>query len=482
MKFEFWLAFILYFCILFAVGFAVRKKKPSASDMFMGSRGLNFWVTALSAQASDMSSWLFMAFPMAVMIGGLPQIWLAVGLLLGMFANWHFIAPKLRRETERYNAYTLSTYFSKRFNDKQGIIRVLSSIMMLVFLTYYLAAGLISIGLLFESLFDFNYLIGIFIAAAVMMGYTFIGGFVSVAWVDLFQAVFLLAAIILVPCMAFFKIDGWAAIYKSAQEARVPMTFFPENIKDILYPLFGWGLGYFGMPHIITKFMGIKDPKELSKSKYLGITWEAFALTASAFVGLIGIAYFQNTIENPELVFIQMVGDLFHPFTASLVLCGVMAATISTMDSQILVAASSVTEDIYKQLINKNASSKKEVIAFRIAVIIFTSLALWIASSRNKTIMDAVYYAWAGLGCTFAPLVISALYSNYVTRQGAIAGIITGGVVAGIWPTLNEFLANHGILDAIPSMIPGFPLGLAMIFFVSFLTKKKASNEKPRIA
>ncbi len=473
MKVEFWLAFILYFCVLFAVGFAVRKKKPSASDMLMGSRGLNFWVTALSAQASDMSSWLFMAFPMAVMVGGIPQIWLAVGLLFGMFATWHFIAPKLRVETERYNAYTLSTYFSKRFHDPKGVIRVLSSVMMLLFLTYYLAAGLISIGLLCESLFELNYYVGILIAATVILGYTFIGGFVSVAWVDLFQAIFLLLAIIIVPCMAFFQIDGWAAIFAAAENSKIPMTFFPENYKDILYPLFGWGLGYFGMPHIITKFMAIKDPKELTKSKYLGITWEACALIAATFVGIIGIAYFKNGIANPEFVFVNMVSNLFHPFTSGLVLCGVMAATISTMDSQILVAASSVTEDIYKQLINKNATSKKEVVAFRFAVVIFTLLALWIASYRNQTIMETVYYAWAGLGCTFAPLIISALYSKYVTRQGALAGVIAGGLLAAIWPMLNRYLAEAGILEATPTMIIGFPFGLAMIFSVSYLTKKR---------
>jgi solute:Na+ symporter, SSS family len=466
-------AFVLYFCVLFAIGYAVHKKNATSQDMLMGSRSLNFWVTALSAQASDMSSWMFMAFPMSLLVKGLPEIWIGIAVVLGMYANWHFVAPRLRTETEKYGALTISSYFGKRFHDTRGTIRLLSAVMSLLFLTYYVAAGLISFGLLFESFFGLDYLVGIIAATVVMIAYTFIGGYVSVAWVDLFQALFLLAAIIIVPIIAFMKIDGIQDILASAHAANIPMTFLPENAFAILSPLLGWGLGYFGMPHIITKFMGIKDPKELTKAKYLGITWEVLALIAAACVGLVGIAYFKNGLDNPELVFIQMVKELFHPFPAGLLLCGVMAATISTMDSQILVCASVIAEDIYK-LFNKNVSSKKEVKVFRLGVVVISLIALWISLYRSATIMDTVYYAWAGLGSSFAPLVLAALYSKKVNLQGAIAGILTGGTVAATWPTVNYYLAEHGIIGLVPSMIPGFTLGTIMIFLVSYLTSKKS--------
>lgn len=458
---QFWAAFALYFTTIFSIGYIASKKNANASEMLVGGRGLNFWVTALSAHASDMSSWLFMSFPMALMLGGFPKIWTAVGLLLGMFASWHFIAPKLRTETERYNAYTLPTYFAKRYNDTRGTIRFTSSALALIFLTYYLAAGLISIGLLFETLFQADYMAGVLIAGAVIMTYTFIGGFVSVAWVDLFQALFLLLAIIVVPILAFIKVDGLQAIVQAAESGKVSLSFLPDNITSFFTILFGWGLGYLGMPHIVNKFMGIEDPKELVKSKYLGISWEILALGGAACVGLIGIAYFQNGIANPELVFIHMVRELFPPFLSGLVLCGVLAATISTMDSQLLVAASTLTEDIYKPL-KKHMSSKHEVKAFRAGVVLITLLAVFIASFRNKTIMDTVYYAWAGLGCTFAPLVTASLYSKRITRQGAVAGIIAGGGFAAVYPP------ESGL-----TMIPGFLLGLFAIFAVSAITTKK---------
>jgi solute:Na+ symporter, SSS family len=463
MNVYFWLAFALYFFTIFFIGAYVRKAKPSASDMLMGSRGLNFWVTALSAQAADMSSWLFMAFPMSLFVGGLPQIWIAVSLLIGMFANWHFIAPKIRTETEKYNAYTLPSYFNKRFSDHKGTLRLIACLISLVFLTYYLAAGMISIGILFEKLFHIDYIVGTAIATAVIISYAFLGGFVSVAWVDLFQAIFLLIAIIIVPLFAFQHIDGWKAIVEVAKDQHISMSFLPGSIREILYPLLGWGLGYFGMPHIISKFMGIKDPKELVKSKYLGIGWECLALAAAALVGLVSIAYFKGGINDPQLIFVQLVTDFFHPFFAGLILCGVLAATISTMDSQIIVSASLVTEDLYKGMLSHRLSSQHEVKVFRGSVFVISLLAFWIASFRSKTIMDTVYYAWAGLG-SLSPLIVASLYSRSVTKEGAIAGLVTSGAIAAFWAPLN-------IPGGIPAMIPSFFIGLAVIFGVSHCTK-----------
>jgi len=468
-------SFLLYFIALFAVAVAFRKKNATASDMLLGDRKLNFWVTALSAQASDMSSWLFMGFPMAVFLGGLPEAWIAFGLVVGMFLTWHYIAPKLRVETERYESFTLSSYFAKRFGDKHGVIRVLSALITFFFMAYYLSAALISIGGLFESLFSMNYGLGIAIAMSVMLGYTFIGGFVSVAWADLFQALFLLGAIVIAPIMAYFQTDGWAAIVQHAHTSNVPMNLFAldsSSTRDVLFSFFGWGLGYAGMPHILIKFMGIKNPSELTKSKYLGIAWQIIVLAAAVAVGLVGMAFFHGTLSNPELVFVEMVKQLFHPFTAGLVLCGVLSATISTMDSQLLVSASVLTEDVYKPLINPRASSRQEVFIFRSGAVLTSLIAMWIASSRDTTIMDAVYYAWAGLGCSFGPLLLSALYAKKSTYQGAIAGILTGALTAAIWPTINGMLTAHDLLCSVPSMIIGFPASLAAIFITSAFTRK----------
>lgn len=482
MKIQFVIAFVLYFCALFAIGLLFRKKNATSSDMLLGSRGLNYWVTALSAQASDMSSWLFMAFPMSIFLHGMPKIWIGVGLLIGMYACWQFVAPKLRVETEKSNSYTLPTFFARRLHDTTGALRVTGAILTLLFMTYYLAAGIIAIGMLFESVFQIDYYVGIIIATIVILGLPYIGGFTSVAWTELFQAIFLIGAIAIVPILAFSKIDGIAAIKDAASKGGIPLTLFSGKssaITDILHNVFGWGLGYFGMPHIVTKFMGIKDPKELNKSKYLGITWEFFALAFAACVGFVGIAYFNGRLENAQLVFIEMVKELFHPFTGGLVLCGVMMATISTMNSQILVAASVMTEDIYKQLMRKNATSKQEVKVFRISVLLVAAVAFWISLSRSATIMDTVYFAWAGLGSSFGPLILASLYSKFVTRQGALAGILTGGLITALWPVINRYLSDHHIMGPVLAMIPGFALGLLMIFVVSACTQSQKIATSP---
>lgn len=479
MQKEYWISFLLYFTALFGVALSVRKKDATSSDILLGSRKLNFWVTAISAQASDMSSWLFMAFPMSIFIGGMPLAWTALSLVIGMYCTWTFIAPKLRTLTEAYNCYTLSSYFAKRYGDPKNYIRISSSLLLLLFMTFYLASGLIAIGFLFGSLFEMNYYVGISIACFVMLAYTFIGGYVSVAWADLFQGIFLLASIMIVPILALSHVGGIDQIYDAAKQANISLDMFSGDInyKDILFPLFGWGLGYFGMPHILVKFMGISSASELKKARNLGISWQILALGAAVSVGLIAIAFFKNGIDNPELVFVEMVKTLFHPMAAGIVMCGMLAATISTMDSQLLVGASTITEDLYKQLIAPKISSNREVFVFRMSVLVLSAIAFWIALGKNKTIMEVVYFAWAGLGCTFGPLLLASLYSKKPNYYGALSGILTGGITAAVWPTVNGWLINQGFSCSIMSMLVAFPLSLVTIFTVSYLTKAKAIRE-----
>lgn len=474
------LPFAAYFCVLLAIGLISHHKQTSSADFIVGSRSLNFWVTALSAHASDMSSWLFMAFPAAIFLGGLSQAWIAFGLILGMLLNWQFVAKKLRTSTEKHDSYTLSTFFEKRFKDNTGILRVLTAMVALFFLTCYISAGLIAMGGIFESMFGINFYVGLTIASVVILIYTFMGGFITVAWTDLFQALFLLCMIILVPIVAYSKLDnGFASILTTAEAKNISLHFIPDlsfdSLLGIIFLVLAWGLGYFGQPHIVTKFMGINDAENMNKSKYLGMTWQLTALTAAAAVGLVAIAYFDQVLVNPERVFIEMVKTLFHPLAAGFILCGLMAASMSTIDSQILVCGSVCSEDLYKHVFKKHASPKELLTASRIGVFLVSGLSLFLALSKNSTIQEAVLYAWSGLGCAFGPLVLMSLYSRSANKYGAIVGVFVGGVIAGTWDLMNNYFTDL----AIPAMIPGFFLSLMSIYSVSKLTNPVVINQTP---
>lgn len=477
------LPFAAYFCILLSIGVISHKKQSSSADFIVGNRSLNFWVTALSAHASDMSSWLFMAFPAAVFMGGFSQTWIAFGLLLGMFLNWQLVAKKLRTSTENYDSYTLSTFFEKRFKDTSGTIRLLTSIMALTFLTCYVSAGLIAMGGILESVFGIDFYVGITIACAVILIYTFTGGFITVAWTDLFQALFLISMILIVPIVAYFKLEnGYTTILDSAHAKGITLNLIPDlSVKSILgicFLIFSWGLGYFGQPHIVTKFMGIKKAEDMNKSKYVGMTWQLIALLAAAAIGLVGIPYFAEGLANPELVFIEMVKSMFHPLLAGFVLCGVLAASMSTMDSQILVCGSVISEDLYKNIFKRSTSPKELLVVTRLGVVLVSGISLYLALNKNSTILEAVLYAWSGLGSAFGPLVLMSLYSKNANKYGAIAGVLTGGLVAGFWGTINPYLTDM----VIPSMIPGFMISLFSIYFVSQLTRNVNVDDESVLA
>lgn len=477
MSYEVFAAFFVYFSILLAIGLLVHKKQSSDADFIVGNRSLNFWLIALSAHASDMSAWLFMAFPAAIFLNGIPQFWAAFGLLIGMFLNWQLVAKKLRVATEKYESYTLSTFFERRFKDTSGTIRILTATMATIFLACYLSGGLMAMGRLFEAIFDVNYYLGLTVAMLVAMTYTFFGGFITVAWTDLFQAVFLLIMIILVPIIAYMHVEGgFSMITALAHSKSISLSliddFSQTSILTIIFLVFGWGLGYFGQPHIITKFMGIRDANDMHKSKYLGMSWMLVALLAAAAVGFIGIGYFPQGLENPELVFVKMVKSLFPAFFAGIVLCGFIAANMSTMDSQILVCASILSEDFYKYVVGKHNASPKELLrASRIAVIFVSLVSLLIAFNRSTTILNAVLYAWTGLGCAFGPLVLMSLYDKKANKYGAVAGIIIGGLVAGGWHFVNPYITAYDV----PAMIPGFFLSLFSIIIVSRLTSSASA-------
>lgn len=471
------IAFFAYFLVLLLIGLASLRRQKSADDYIIGNRSLSYWMTAFSAHASDMSAWLFMAFPAAIYTFGLSQLWIAIGLLMGMFLNWQFVAEKLRRNTETYESNTLSTFLERRFNDKSGVIRVLTACMILFFLTCYLSAGLIAMGSLLESLFGINYYLSLAIAMFVAASYTTIGGYYTIARVDQFQALFLLLMIILVPATAYFSMpNALETIVSQAKMKEASLSLFSDfsfqSLRSTLFLILGWGLGYFGQPHIITKFMGIKSPDEIKKAKYVGMTWQILALSAAAFVGFVGIGFFsENPLKNGELVFIEMVKTLFNPLFGGFILCGLIAANISTMDSQILVCGSVISEDFWRCLFKKHASDKELLLISRVGVLLTSLVSLLIAFYKSSTVLEAVLYAWSGLGAAFGPTIIMSLYDKKANRNGAIAGIFVGGFIAAFWDILNPTLASYPI----PAMIPGFFLGLLTVYSVSRLAPERAA-------
>jgi sodium/proline symporter len=467
------LAIVIYILVLLGVALLSYRKHQSSSDYIIGGRSLNFWLTALAAHASDMSSWLLMAYPAVIFTQGLFQGWVGIGLIIFMYFNWKWIAPKVREATEKYNSMTLSSFFESRYHDTSGLIRVITALMLFVFYTIYISAGLIGLGLLVESLFNCNYYLGITIGICVVIPYLFIGGYVTLAWTDLFQGLFLMAVCIFVPFYVIYhNLGSFDAISFAAHKKQISLSlipnFKPQTFLQIFLVIAGWGLGYFGQPHIITKFMGIKKVTEMKKAMYVGMSWQIITISCATLIGLVGIAYHPHILTNPQLVFVSMVEAIFTPMIATFILCAIFAATISTMDSQILVLISSLAEDFYKRVFHKNASSQTILLVSRISIFIVSALAYCIAFTKFSTIFSLVSYAWSGLGATFGPVLILGLFTKTANKYGAWAGISSGGVIAGVWPYFNQLFKSD-----IPSIIPGFFISLFSIWIVSLLTRKK---------
>ncbi|MEI8328568.1 MAG: sodium/proline symporter [Chlamydiia bacterium] len=470
-------AILIYFAVLLSIGIISYQKQLSASDFIIGSRSMNYWLTALAAHASDMSSWLFMGYPAAILLGGVFKAWAAIGLVLFMFLNWVLVAPKIRIATEQYNSLTFSSFFESRLADTSGIIRIFTAIMSLIFYTIYLSAGLVGLGLLLEILFNLDYHLGILIGIVVVIPYVFIGGYTTLAWIDLFQGIFLMCVIIIVPLYILPKIGGWNEMFSQIESKNLTTQLIPDfstkTFAIILLEMLGWGLGYFGQPHIITKFMGIRHVHEIWKSRNVGMSWMIVSLTAATLVGLVGIAFFKTSLVDPEQVFIEMVRATFHPFLIGLILCAVLAATINAMSSQVLVVSSSLTEDFYKRIFHKTASPKELLIVSRLGVIIVGVFAFFIAYGNISSIYSLVLYAWSGLGAAFGPLLLLSLYTKTINKVGAWAGILLGGGVSAIWPYCNRIFQMD-----IPSIIPAFFISLFAILIVSYLCSKKLSLSK----
>ena len=477
-------AFILYFVVVLGIGmfFFLKSKSGNDKDYFLGGRSMGPWVTALSAQASDMSGWLLMGFPGSILAMGMGQVWIGIGLALGTAANWIFVARRLRKFSQCANdSITIPQYLSNRFMAKSRALQIICAIIFLVFFTIYVASSFVAGQKVFiqvvPQLADTPE-IALLIFAVIIILYTFLGGFKAVCWTDFFQGLMMLAALLAVPLVLVFLRDIDYSVFETVAGGTNPLNPFAASWQDIVSGL-AWGLGYFGMPHIIVRFMSTKNVKVLKKSATIGIIWVVLTLGAAVAMALLGRGFgpTQALVDNEsqELIFITLVQDIFKgpwAFVAGLLLSAIVAAAMSTADSQLLVASSSFTSDIYKPVFRKNASEKETLWVGRIVVLIIAVVAYFIASSKSEgasSIMSLVDNAWGGFGAAFGPVILLSLFWKRTTYKGAIAGVVVGAVVDVAWMLL---LSETGIYELLPGFIAG---GLSCVI-VSLIDKKPSAE------
>ncbi len=460
----------IYMVGMLLIGYWSYRKTSDLSDYMLGGRGLGPAVTALSAGAADMSGWMVMGLPGAMYATGLASAWLAIGLSVGAYLNYLIVAPRLRTYTEIANdSITIPDYFENRFKDSSNMLRLVSGIVILVFFALYASAGMVSGGKLFESAFGLDYKVGLFVTVGVIVAYTLFGGFLAVSWTDFVQGIIMFIALVLVPIVAFTDVGGTHKVWSDIQaiDPKLMDFFRGTSVLGILSYL-AWGLGYVGQPHIIVRFMAITSVKELKTARRIGIGWMVVSITGAMLTGLVGVSYFADKpdlLTDPETVLIVFAEVLFHPLITGFILAAILAAIMSTVSSQLLVTSSAVTEDFYRTFFRKQASDKELVLIGRLAVLAVAIISLILAYSPNNTILDLVGNAWAGFGSAFGPVVLLSLYWKRMTKWGALAGMLVGGITVIIW------LSIPGLSDFLYEIIPGFLLSLIAVIVVSKLTK-----------
>jgi SSS family solute:Na+ symporter len=461
----------VYLLILLTIGYYSYKKTSNLSDYMIGGRGLGPLVTALSAGASDMSGWMLMGLPGAVYLTGISNIWIGIGLTVGAYFNYLLLAPRFRVYTEIANdSMTIPDYLENRFKDKSNILRLVSGIVILVFFILYVSSGLVAGGKLFVDTYKLTYTMGVVVTLSVVVLYTYYGGFLAVSLTDFFQGTLMFICLITVPVVAYMNIGVDPGTFVNKVKAIDPKLFdiFRGTSIASIISLLAWGLGYFGQPHIIVRFMAIKSAKELKSARRIGIGWMAIGLLGAVVSGIIGLVYFteHNTpLTDPETVFLRLGDILFHPFITGIIFSSVLAAIMSTISSQLLVCSSSITKDFYLAFFNKEASEKQQMVIGKLAVLVIAAFATVLAYLPNKTILDIVGQAWAGFGSSFGPVLLLSLYWKRMTKWGALSGMIVGGITVLLWIVL-------GLSSFLYEMIPGFSLSLLSVIIVSLLTKK----------
>ncbi|MGG4450164.1 sodium/proline symporter PutP [Brevibacillus sp. HB1.4B] len=466
---------IVYMAGMLLIGYYAYKRTSNLTDYMLGGRSLGPTVTALSAGASDMSGWLMMGLPGAMFAQGLSASWIAIGLTLGAYANWLYVAPRLRSYTEvANNSITIPAFLENRFGDASRMLRLVSALVIMIFFTFYVSSGLVSGGVLFENTFHLSYQTGLWIVGLVTIAYTLFGGFLAVSWTDAVQGLIMVIALILVPLVTVLTAGGLGETFTEihAVDPSLLDIFKGTSLLGII-SLFAWGLGYFGQPHIIVRFMAITSTSEIKKARSIGMGWMIFSVAGAMLTGLVGIALYSKqgwTLSDPETIFIQLGTILFHPLITGFLLAAILAAIMSTISSQLLVTSSSLTEDIYKTFFKRSATDKELVTIGRLSVLLVSVVAFLLALNKNDTILDLVGYAWAGFGASFGPVILLSLYWKRMNKWGALAGMVAGALTVIIWTRFDV------LKDFLYEMVPGFAISLLAIVVVSHLTSKP-SNE-----
>ena len=475
--------FIVYLGLMLAIGVYAYRRTANSSDYFLGGRTLGPWPAALSAGASDMSGWLLLGLPGYAFSSGLESLWLGGGLLLGTWLNWLLVAKRLRTYSfVAEDAITLPEFFAKRFQDKSNLLQVISAFFILLFFLFYTSSGLVAGGKLFETVFGLDYTLALVIGTVCVVSYTLFGGFLAVSWTDLVQGLLMAAALVAVPVIAMQSEGGFDALF-AAVEAKNPelLTIWNDASGEPLtwiaiVSLAAWGLGYFGQPHILARFAAIRSNADVPTARRIAVTWSAIAMAGAILVGFTGMIYVDTnlagTLGDGEKIFMVLVNAMFHPVVAGILLAAILAAIMSTADSQLLVSSSALAEDFYKQVFNKDATQKQVVLVGRVAVIGLSIIALLLALNPDSSVLGLVSYAWAGFGAAFGPTLVLSLYWSAMNRKGALAGVIVGGLTVVVWKQLSG-----GLFD-LYEIVPGIVLATIAIVAVSLATGEPSDEVK----
>ncbi|MGX1926483.1 sodium/proline symporter PutP [Vibrio sp. NH-7] len=475
--------FIAYLILMLAIGVIAYQRTKNSSDYFLGGRSLGPWPAALSAGASDMSGWLLLGLPGYAYAAGIEAFWLAGGLLVGTWLNWLINAKRLRTYSITTDALTLPEFLSRRFNDKSKMIQVISAFFILLFFLFYTSSGLVAGGKLFETVFGLDYTTAVVIGTVCVVSYTLFGGFLAVSWTDLVQGLLMAAALMIVPIAAME--GGFSDLGGQLENINPELLTLWNDSKGeplsaiAIISLVAWGLGYFGQPHILARFKATRTNKDLTTARRIAVIWTALSMLGAMLVGIVGLIYVNNsgvTVDDGEKIFMLLVNSLFHPVIAGILLAAILAAVMSTADSQLLVSSSALAEDFYKQVFKQDASSEEIVMVGRIAVIGISIVALVLAMTPDSSVLGLVSYAWAGFGAAFGPALILSLYWARMNRNGALAGILVGGVTIVVWKQLSG-----GWFD-VYEIVPGIIFSTISIVVVSLLTGEPEESVKAQHA
>ena len=466
------ITFGLYLVAMVAIGFIAWRRTRDFDDYILGGRSFGGYVTALSAGASDMSGWLLMGLPGAIYLTGMSEAWIAVGLVIGAYLNWRFVAGPLRLYTERSaDALTLPDYFTTRFGENGKLLRVVSALVILVFFALYCASGIVAGARLFESVFGLPYAQALWWGAAATIAYTLIGGFLAVSWTDTVQATLMIFALILTPLIVMFAVGGpQASIAIVGEQVPGKLSWIGAGGAIAVVSALAWGLGYFGQPHILARFMAAESVRTIPQARRIGMTWMILCLAGAILVGFFGIPYFLSHADqaapvtaNPERVFIVLAETLFNPWIAGVLLSAILAAVMSTLSCQLLVCSSALTEDFYRGFVRPHAGERELVWVGRAMVALVALVAIFIARDPDSRVLGLVSYAWAGFGAAFGPVVLLSLFWRRMNGWGALAGIVAGAATVILW---KQYAGS-----ALYEIVPGFIAGTLAAVVASLLSR-----------